>query len=274
MSSVRVVETGNKYGNMNTAARFYPEGLSAEERKAIFLDRRMRAGEHFEFDGHKMFMADQKHFSDALKSGKTHQATYFEITSDYVEANPDGWSDIDQDILMVTDRVPGVVIGHPVADCPVVMMADFKKGVMAIGHCSAQLIDQRLPMMVADALVDAYSSNEEDIIAYVGACASDNWTYDIWPKFATDKAMWQDAIYMGEDNLFHIDMRKVIFKQLAERKIASNHIVYSPVDTITNPNYYSNSASRNNAEKAGRNFSGAFFMGEEKIKEKVKEKSK
>ena len=42
--NVKIVETGIKYGNMNTASSFFPEGMSAEEREKIFLDRRLRAG--------------------------------------------------------------------------------------------------------------------------------------------------------------------------------------------------------------------------------------
>lgn len=270
MSAIKVVETGNRYGNMNTAARFYPEGLSVEERKAIFLDRRMKAGNYYGFDGHKMFMASQVNFSRAIKNENTHQATYFEITNDYVEANPNGWSDINEDILIITDKVPGVVIGHPVADCPVIMMKDTKNHAVAIGHCSAELIDKRLPMMIADALVDAYGSRDEDIIAYIGSRAGKSWTYDIWPRFATDKELWKYAIYMGEDNLFHINMKKAISSQMRERNIEANNITYSNIDTITNPNYYSNSAGRNNPEKLGRNFTGVFFP--EKVKEKVYEK--
>ena len=46
--------------------------------------------------------------------------------------------------MIITDSVPGVVIGHAVADCPVVMMVDEKRGVAAIGHCSAEMIDKKL----------------------------------------------------------------------------------------------------------------------------------
>ena len=54
-------------------------------------------------------------------------SAFFEIDRDYVEANPNGWTDIDEDILVVTKKTPGVVIGHPVADCPVVMTADWNE---------------------------------------------------------------------------------------------------------------------------------------------------
>ena len=249
MKNITLIESMNKFGHMNSNKNFYPEGVSSSEIKKIFLERRMALGEKFGFDGHKMFMADQVH----------QRGTYFEITQDYVEANPDGWSDIPEDILLITDKVPGVVIGHSVADCPVVIMADRKQGVMGVCHCSAALIDKRMPMMLADALVDAYSSCDEDIDVYVGACAGDSWTYDKYPSWATDTKMWQEGIYYGDDGLFHIDMRKVLSNQFRERNIDSNRIVYNMDDTITNPNYYSNSLALKFPKKKGRHFTGAVY---------------
>lgn len=265
MERVKVFETGNKFGNMNTQARFYPEGSTQEERNAWFLARRMIAGREFGFDGHKMFMADQVH-----KNG-----SYFEITEDYVEAYPNGWSDIPEDILIISENVPGVVIGHSVADCPVVMMEDPIKGVSAVAHCSAEMIDKRLPMMLADALVDVCGSKDEDIITYVSACAGDNWTYDSFPKWAQDIKMWEDGIYADEAGIFHIDIRKVIRKQLEERRIDLGKTLFNMDDTITNPHYYSNSASSpyglNDPSKAGRHFAGMFYPKEKQL---VKCKSK
>lgn len=259
---MEIVETGNFYGNMNTQAKFYPEGMSAEERAKVFLERRMEVGEDYGFDGHKMFMADQLD-----KKG-----TYFEITDEYVEANPNGWSDIKEDILIVTHKLPGVVIGHPVADCPVVMMEDQKNGVTAIAHCSAELIDKRLPMMVVDALVRSYGTKEEDIFAYVSACAGNNWTYDSYPKWATDNDLWKQSIILDKKGLYHIDMRVAIAKQLSERKLESPQIEFNWDDTITNPEYYSNCASSpnglNDESKTGRHFAGAFYPATAKVLEK------
>ena len=253
MERVKIIETGNRFGNMNTQARFYPEGTSFDDRWETFLKRRIAAGMEFGFDGHKVFMADQLE-----KSG-----TYFEITEEYVRENPDGWSDIREDILIITDRVPGVVIGQPAADCPIIMMEDPIKGVSAVAHCSAELIDKKLPMMLADALVKAHGSCDEDILTYVSACAGDSWTYDCFPKWATDIEMWKDGIYADDKGTFHIDMRKVIRKQLAMRKIDLNKVEFNMDDTITNPNYYSNSASSlyggNDKSKAGRHLAGLFY---------------
>lgn len=251
--SAVVVETGIAHGNMNTAKRFFPENYTAEDRQKAFLENRLKVGEEFGFDGHKMFMADQND-----KCG-----TWFEIDNDYVEANPNGWSDISEDILVITDSVPGVVIGHPVADCPVVMAFDRRQGIAAIGHCSADLVDSKMPMLVVEALFESYHSRDEDITAYISMCAGTNWTYDKYPAWAKDKEMWDEAITLREDGLYHINLKNVIMKQLLNRNI--NKIDINPADTIIDPRYYSNSAAYNgDSSKSGRNFAGMYF----KVKQK------
>ena len=246
---LKIVETGNKYGTMNTGTM--SKDLSREEKQALFMEHRMAVGEDYGFDGHKMFMADQ-----VDKKG-----TYFEITKDYVEANPNGWTDINQDILIITEDLPGVVIGHPVADCPVIIMQDMKNRVCAIGHCSAELIDKKMPMMIADALLDTYDSKDDDIVTYVSACAGPNWTYNNYPAFATDENLWKNAIIEEKDGIFRIDLKRAIRKQLNERNIT--RFQFNLDNTITNPHYYSNFAASqyglNDQSKYGRNFAGAFY---------------
>lgn len=243
------VETGNKFGTMNTGTM--PKELSKEEKTIKLMEHRIAAGKEFGFDGRKMFMADQK----------DKRGTYFNITKEYVEANPNGWTDINEDILIITDKVRGVVIGHPVADCPVVIMHDIKQKVCAIAHCSAELIDKKMPMMVADALVEAYGSKDEDIHAYISACAGPDWTYDKYPSWATDKKMWEKGIEVDDNGIFRINLRKVIDMQLKARKLYD--IYYNKKDTITDPEFYSNSAASpyglNDQSKYGRNFAGAFY---------------
>jgi hypothetical protein len=246
--NLAVFETGNKFGNMNTSAKFYPETYTAEERAQAFLNHRLAAAKEFGFDGHKFFMADQK----------DQNGSYFELTPDYVAANPNGWTDINQDILIITDKIPGVVAGHPVADCPVVMMTDEKNKVTAVCHCSAALVDKKMPMMVADALGKSYNSKDEDIKTYVSACAGPNWTYNVWPNWAIDQEVWQNAITKGEDGLYKIDIRKAIAKQLQERNITK--VDYNLTDTITDSNFFSNCAARQNPAKSGRHFAGAFYQ--------------
>lgn len=249
---LKIVESTREHGNMNANKRFYSESLTTEEREKLFFEHRAMLGSHYGFDPNKFFMADQLD-----KTG-----SYFEITEDYVRENPNGWTDIREDILIITDKVPGVVIGHPVADCPVVIISDARQGVTAIGHCSAELIDKKMPMMVADALVEAYGSNDKDLYAYISACAGPNWTYNNMPGWAKDMNVWKNSI-IDDNGIFRINLRQALLEQLKERKIVLNHIRCNPADTITDSRYYSNFAAStyglNDESKSGRHFAGAFY---------------
>lgn len=232
--------------------------MTKDDKKQVFDNHWRNFAEHYGFAYTKKFMSDQ----DLEKSGK--RGSYFEITNDYVEANPKGWTDIAEDILITTNKVPGVAIGHPVADCPVIIMEDRKQGVVAVAHCSGELIDSRLPIMIADALNDAYNTKDEDICAVVGPMAGPNWTYtNNPPKWAHDEEFWRKTgAIVEKNNEFKIDLKKAIGSQLKERNISS--IFYSNVDTITNEQYYSNSeASKGKQKKYGRQFVGAIY---EKVK--------
>ena len=283
--SLKIIDVGNQFGTMNTSSislsnlsgldKFYlyavfgvlvdhDSKLNSEIRQIIFERHRRAMADHYGFDASKIFIADQKN-----KDGSS-----FEITREFVEANPDGlMTSIPEDILITTDKVPGVVIGHPIADCPVVMADDLRKGAVAIAHCSAELIDKKMPMMVVDALQRAYDSKDDDIVAYISACAGSDWSYDTYPRWATDRKLWDGAITLDND-VFKIDMRKVIDNELLERNIHT--MEFNMDNTRTNPNYYSNSMASpnggNDPTKSGRNFAGVFFKP--KYKEKVKFKEK
>ena len=279
MNMVKIIESKNDFGSMNSGSIRFSNLTDEDKEKLcnqlhieikdlelydltsfrgeIFLNHRMKMGENMGFDGRRMFMADQVH-----KDG-----SFFEINSDYVEANPKGWTDIPEDILVVTSKTPGVVIGHPVADCPVVMMTDKKQKISAIGHCSGELIDHRLPAMIGEVLTIGYGSRARDIYAYVSACAGDSWTYDCFPKWAKDQKMWDKCIIYGDDGLFHINMRPAVLMQIISLGIPPRNIRFNMDDTIQDASYYSNSASSKNGlnqeEKYGRHFAGLFFDGED-----------
>lgn len=245
-----VFETGKHYGNMNTAAAFYPKEFTPKERRESFLNSRLNAGRDNGFDGHKFYMASQ--------TDKT--GTYKEITKDIVEAAKDGWDiDIPEDILITTNKIPGIVIGHPIADCPVVMSYDRKNNAVAIAHCSADLVDKKMPMLVQDALLDSKNTRDEDIVTYISSGAGTSWTYDSYPKWATDNKVWDGFIkYNEKSGLYYIDVKGAIKKQLEERNI--KNVITSKIDTITDDRFYSNSAAFNGDEtKKGRNFAGAYF---------------
>ena len=276
---IKIVESQKAFGSMNTDLILFSNLTDEDKRmlseihnieisdlfkydlthdkKDIFMLHRKNMGEAMGFDGRHMFMADQEY-----KTGSS-----FEITRDYIEAHPNGWTDIPEDILIVTKKVPKVVIGHPVADCPVVIMVDKKQGVSAIGHCSAQMIDMKLPMMIFEVLKSKYNSKTNDIMTYISACAGSSWTYDRFPTWAKDMKVWEKCIVLGDDGLFHINLRPAILKQVISIGLSRENINFNMDDTITNPNYFSNSVANsarvNHESKHGRHYAGVFFTGED-----------
>lgn len=250
VNNLRIIDNGKKYGCMNTGKNFYPEGLSLEERKALFLEHRRLASASYneEFDPKKIYVPKQN------KEGKA-----VELTRAMVEAYEDGWDlDIPGDILIITKDLPGVVAGFPVADCPVLIASDLKNGVTATAHCGAEMIDNYLPKLTIESLQSKYDSKLDDIYVYIGAHAGNNWTYDSMPKWAKE-SFWKEtgAIKEKENGEFKIDLRKALLYQLNPDDFET--FIVNNDDTITNPNYYSNSASRNDKSKAGRQFIGAYY---------------
>lgn len=281
---VNIIESGNRFGSISTSTikidtlseedkaflcrikNLDPQGLkdyflTDEDKANILMTHRRQFGCAYGFDGSKMFTADQ----DSFKPGSTlTHGTYFEITRDYVEANPEGWSDIPEDILVIKKDVPGVVIGHSLADCPAVILTDQKQGISAVAHCGAAMIDAHLPEMLTEVMLSTYGSKAEDVLAYVSACAGDTWTYDCFPKWAKDMKIWDHLIYQGTDGKFHINIRPAVLEQLLKAGIDRCRIVANQDDTITHPDYYSNCAASpkggNDPTKLGRHFAGIFYQ--------------
>ena len=129
--------------------------------------------------------------------------------------------------------------------------------ILAVGHCSADLVDKKMPQLVIEALREAHDVKKADISVYISSCCGKNWTYDKYPSWAKDQDLWKDTITLEKDGLYHIDLKKTVLKELKDLEL--KEILMSEVDTITNPEFYSNSASREHPEKDGRNFVGGFF---------------
>ena len=251
--NLRILNTGNKYGTMTTKTLFYEDGMSFDDRKAIFLERRKKAAKDYDyaFDPYKFYIPKQDGKGKAV-----------EITREMVEAYEDGWDlDIEADILITTDKVPEIVVGFPVADCPVVIASDLKNGVTATAHCSAKMINNYLPIRTVKALQSMYNSKKEDIYIYIGAHAGKDWSYDRYPDFATEN-FWKatGAVKQVKEDDFRINMDKALLYQLPP--VEYETYIINTDNTRTNPNYYSHSVYTNKGikEKNGMHFEGAYYQ--------------
>ncbi len=255
-TKIKIFETGTKEGIMSRNKKFYPDDLTEEEIKKIFLETRIKLGKEYDFDGKKIFQALQKTETNNIEyeDGKYHVINNKDIDNDdlwYVE--------IPADILIITKEYPKIVVGNQMADCPVIIVEDRRLGVTALSHCGAPYINRGLPKQTVESLIKEYNSNIEDLYIYVGSCAKkENFIYDRYPKWATNKEIWDNAI-IEKNNEYYIDMEQAINNQLKDLNI--KNITFSKHDTITDNIHYSHSASfKGNKEKFGQNFVGFYYI--------------
>ena len=280
---IKILESQNAFGTMNTGTVAYnnltnddkvrlskkynidisglqdyiahmPDNIWKGEKREVFKLHRRNFAKTMGINWKHMFMADQ----ELKKSGCRGSA--FEITRDYVQANPNGWTDIPEDLLVVRKGVPGVVIGHPVADCPVVMMIDQKQNIAIVGHCSGNLIEDMLPTLMVESLESKYNSKVDDVFTYVSAHAGETWVYDSIPGWVKDFRFWERFMpYNQEEGLYHIHLKDALCDQFEKAGLDSDKMIFNLDDTITDDRYYSNSMARHNPEKNGRHFAGLCF---------------
>lgn len=268
-------------GNMNTNPNFYPEGMTREEIKKDFKERRIKLGKQHGFDGLKILIPSQKQRPNL--TGKTEEEIK-QILDKYNSKYPDGhyvrinkdmiqeyedlyYLDIYADILMMDSSITNVALAYPAADCPVVFARDNKKDVVAMAHCGGEYIDRDLPGQLIDSLYEEFSSHPDDISVYVGPHAQvESFTYDCFPKFIQNESLWEGCL-TEVNGFIHINMSKAILMQLAQRSVRLENTYVSNLDTITNPNLYSNNRSKFDKEKAGRFYTGCFYKIDlEKVK--------
>ena len=166
--------------------------------------------------------------------------------------------DLQADILVISEKFPNIIVGNPQADCPIVICEDRKKGYTALAHCGAPYIDRCLPIDTIKALQDCCDSNIDDIYVYIGSCVhKESYIYDKYPKWAKNKEVWKEFIE-EKDNNYYIDLVGAIVKQL--EKIGVKHIEISPINTATDPNYYSHVEEVKGTQKeGGQNFVGFYY---------------
>ena len=253
-----IFESNRKEGCMSLAKKFYPATYSEEDRKRALKEVKDKIGKKYNFNGNHVLQPKQKdvEFKEDYPDGK-----YVRITNEYL-TKEDYWDEeIICDILLIDTKFPNVVIGHRMADCPVIIAEDRKKQTVAVSHCGTSQINREVPKWTIKALKKECNSNVEDIYVYIGSCIKkDNYQYDRYPSRATNKEVWENCI-IEQDNIYYIDLIQAIKRQLNNEGIISNHIKVSPIDTYSNKDYYSHTEEIKNPDcEIGQNFVGCFYQ--------------
>ncbi len=253
-SKIVIFESNKLDGKMSKNPKFYPKNTTEKERYERFHQDRINLGKKLGIDGNHILRSSQKGLSKFdYKDGK-----YILLDDKYMKKEDYYFEPLPADILVISDKYPKVIVGNPQADCPVIICEDRNKGYTALSHCGATYINRKLPIDTIKSLIDCCNSDVEDIYVYIGSCIKkESYIYDKYPSWATDKEVWEGYITKENDG-YHIDLPGAIIKQL--KSIGIKHIEESPINTTTDPNYYSHVEEvRGRQKEGGQNFVGFYY---------------
>ncbi len=255
-SQIKIFEANKKDGVMSRNKIFYNDELTQDEINEIFKQTRIKLGKKYGFNGLKMIQAVQK---TELNKVEYPDGKYINITEKELTKDDYWYLNLEADILIISNKYKGIVVGNMCADCPIVIAEDRKKGVTALAHCGAAYINRKLPSQIIESLQKEYKSTIDDIYVYISSGAKkEKFIYDTYPHWATNKEVWKDCIEKTNSK-YRIDMYKAILKQLEDKQIKNIRI--NKNDTITNIDYASHySRIRGNEKKSGQNFVGFYYV--------------
>lgn len=255
-TKIKIFETGISEGIFSRNKKFYDASLTENDINQLFDNVKNEVGKKFGFDGKHIFQASQKTDTNNIKypDGK-----YIVLDSKYMDDSDYFKKQIETDILIISKEYKNIVVGNQMADCPILIVEDRKKGVTALSHCGATYINRNLPIQTVESLQKEFNSELDDLYVYIGSCAKkEKYIYDRYPNWATNDEVWKNNIEEKEDG-FHIDMNSAIENQL--KRIGIKNIISSNIDTITDERYYSHRAYMLGDEtKKGQNFVGFFYI--------------
>ncbi len=254
-SRIVIFESGISDGIMSNNRKFYPKNWTQEKIDETFLEKRIKFGKKHSIDGTRIYRATQKNTINKLE----YPDGQYLILDPNATNSEDAWYEkLVADIIIMPYNNKKVALAHQMADCPIMIAEDRRQGVTALSHCGAVYINRLLPQQTIEALQKEYNSNLEDIYVYIGSCAhKENYIYDTYPKWATNKDVWQDAIIKIAD-FYHIDMPKAIAKQL--NRIGIKNLTISDKDTITDSSFYSHAGNYQGLKKEnGQNIVGFYY---------------
>ena len=253
-SQIVIFEGTKEDGIFSSNRKFFPDNYTEEDIYNEIKKSRIKLGEKYNFSGLKMFQVIQK-----MEDNEDYEDNKAVIIDDSYMTKEDYFTEqIHADILMITNKYKKVALAHRMADCPVLIAEDREQGVTAIVHCGIYHINRGLPRELIRSLIDKFNSKPYNIYLYIGShIKKDTYIYDNYPKLATNKEIWKDAIE-EKDNKYHIDLEKAILNQLVDFNLGE--ITISNIDTAKDERYASHyEAYKGNINKKGQNIVGFYY---------------
>jgi len=253
-SKIYIFEGNMEDGIFSSNKKFFPEDYTEEDIYNKIREYRDNLGKKYHFQGNKMFQVIQKmEDNDDYEDNK-----YVLLDESYMTKEDYFKEEIKADILVITSKYPNIVLSHRMSDCPVLIVEDREQGISAIAHCGIYHINRELPKELIKCLINNFNSKEENIYLYIGShIRKDSYIYDNYPKIATNKKVWKDAI-TEKNNKFYIDLDKAINNQIKEFNLGE--IIDNQIDTAKDTRYASHYETyKGNLSKKGQNIVGFYY---------------
>lgn len=249
-----VFETDKRYGQMNDREECHPEGMSAEERRAVANKNKAVIARELGFDLKRLFMGLQGQ----------ERGTCYTLTREDVANYQDLYLlDKDADMVKMTAETAKdkTAIGFNVSDGANVIAMNLDTMQAVSTFCSGAHINAMVPLHIAEAL----GGNPRDIVVDVSHYAyvipffkegDPTWS----PAWIDNKDVWKDCTRRTRDGMLYINQQFALKKQLLESGILDSNI-HERGDSFFEKNYYSSQRARiyKNPSDNGRFMHGVFY---------------
>jgi copper oxidase (laccase) domain-containing protein len=179
--------------------------------------------------------------------------------------NMSGFVDLDRtevEPIHLTDGFvttnPNLILHANPADCGEVALHGFGmevgQEVLGLFHASRSIVGEGGHIRGIEYMAAAYGLDPASMTARLAPSArAESYAFQKLNDDVAADALWRDYIYQDEEGLWHIDFHQRTIDDLIEFGIPATNINVSPVDTITEPNYFSHFREARTGEPIGGN---------------------
>jgi YfiH family protein len=154
------------------------------------------------------------------------------------------------DALMTNQ--PNITLSLLTADCLPIILYDPKHHAVALAHLGWHGTDLKFAQKIARTMTEAYQTNPKDLIVAIAPGVHPE-SY-IFPRPLQQEANpdWQPYLHQLPSNQISINIVSYNQAQLTSAGIPTENIEISPVDTATDPDFFSHYRSVKTGEPEGR----------------------
>jgi copper oxidase (laccase) domain-containing protein len=139
------------------------------------------------------------------------------------------------------------------ADCIPLVAWSAEHDLLVLAHGARRNLNSNVISELFTYLNDTYQITPKDFTYYIGPCIkAASYTFAAVDSQQFDNALWDKYISYHQGK-YHVDIVGFLLAQLAEAGVPENTISLSPIDTGSDPAYFSHSRSQRTGEVEGRN---------------------